>query len=77
MNLKLSTMDLDALLDLTKTAVVKHETATLRAWELPDGSAVVMTQSGRLLSSISSSFIRSSRFQSVCPRLYTRSRPLA
>jgi hypothetical protein len=45
MNLKLSTIDLDALSDLTKTAVMKHETATLRAWELPDGSAVVMTLS--------------------------------
>lgn len=45
MNLKLSTIDLDALLELTKTAVVKYETATLRAWELPDGSAVVMTLS--------------------------------
>lgn len=45
MNLKLSTIDLDALLELTKTAVVKYETATLRVWELPDGSAVVMTLS--------------------------------
>ena len=45
MNLKLSTIALDELSELTETAVVKHETATLRVWELPDGSAVAMTLS--------------------------------